>query len=90
MRFAFDDQFDDSSEFDLDRDFPLGDGTADTSGLVTCPYCGEANPVSLDPGSGDRQDYIEDCPVCCRPVEFHLVTGADGELTSLTTRRDDD
>ena len=26
---------------DLDRDFPLGDGTADTEALVDCPYCGE-------------------------------------------------
>ena len=23
-------------------------------------------------------DYIEDCPVCCRPISLHLRTGDDG------------
>ncbi|HSQ31098.1 MAG TPA: CPXCG motif-containing cysteine-rich protein [Gemmatimonadaceae bacterium] len=78
MRFAFDDSSDDSDEFDLDRDFPLGDGTADTSGAVTCPYCGEPNSVSLDPGSGDRQEYVEDCAVCCQPWRVTVEYGHDG------------
>ena len=56
---------------------------------VECPYCGERFETTADTSGGD-QDYIEDCPVCCRPIEVHLVTGADEELLSLTTRRDDD
>ena len=64
MKFAFDR---DDNEFDLDRDFPLGDGTADTSGTVVCPYCGEPNEIGLDPGSGALQEYVEDCQVCCQP-----------------------
>ena len=40
--------------------------------------------------SAGSQRYIEDCPVCCRPVEFQLEAGLDHELLSLTTRRDDD
>jgi len=56
---------------------------------VECPYCGEPFETTVDTSGGD-QDYIEDCPVCCRPVEFHLETGADGELRSLTPQRDDD
>ena len=52
---------------DLDDEFPLGDGTADTSSVVTCPYCGQENSIALDPGSGARQEYDEDCQVCCRP-----------------------
>ena len=51
----------------LDEEFPLGDGVADVEGVVYCPYCGEANEVALDPGSGAQQEYIEDCQVCCRP-----------------------
>lgn len=78
MRFAFDDQFDSSNEFDLDRDFPLGDGTADVDGTVVCPYCGEANTIGLDPGSGDSQDYVEDCQVCCRPWRVSVHYGSDG------------
>ena len=75
MRFAFDH---DDNEFDLDRDFPLGDGTADTSGTVICPHCGEENAISLDPGSGSTQDYVEDCPVCCQPWAVTVTYDASG------------
>jgi hypothetical protein len=51
----------------LEEEFPLGDGTADSEAVVTCPYCGEENEIALDPGSGPAQEYIEDCQVCCRP-----------------------
>ena len=54
-------------EFDIDEAFPLGDGTADTTATVECPYCGETSGILLDPGSGPVQEYVEDCPVCCRP-----------------------
>ena len=54
-------------EDDLDRDFPLGDGTADTSATVQCPYCNEMVEIGLDPASGAEQEYVEDCQVCCRP-----------------------
>jgi hypothetical protein len=52
---------------DLDEEFPLGDGTAETEAIVYCPNCGEPNEVALDPGSGNDQEYVEDCQVCCRP-----------------------
>ena len=74
---AFDDDSA-SDEPDLDRDFPLGDGTADTSASVSCPYCGEENEVALDPGGGGVQDYVEDCQVCCQPWRVQVVYGADG------------
>jgi hypothetical protein len=54
-------------EFDIDEAFPLGDGTADTTATVVCPSCGETSGILLDPGSGPVQEYVEDCPVCCRP-----------------------
>jgi Cysteine-rich CPXCG len=56
---------------------------------VDCPYCGEVFDAAVETYDGS-QDYIEDCPVCCRPIEFHLETGSDAELLTLTTRRDDD
>ena len=56
---------------------------------VDCPYCGEPFAAVVDI-SGGSQDYIEDCPVCCRPIEFRLEATLDGELASLTVRRDDD
>jgi len=56
---------------------------------VECPYCGEPFETMVD-CSGGSQDYIEDCPVCCRPVEFRLEVDSEGKLLSLAVRRDDD
>jgi hypothetical protein len=75
MRLAGDD---DSIEDPLDRDFPLGDGSADTVATVTCPYCAEDVSVALDPGSGASQQYVEDCPVCCQPWQMSVKYAADG------------
>ena len=38
-----------------------------------CPYCGESAEAVIDLSGGDQQ-YIEDCPVCCRPIVFKLQT----------------
>jgi transcription elongation factor Elf1 len=35
----------------------------------TCPHCGEEISMVLDL-SVARQTYIEDCEVCCRPIEI--------------------
>jgi hypothetical protein len=60
------------SNEDLDAEFPLGDGTAETEAEVCCPYCGEINRIGLDPGSGANQSYVEDCQVCCRPWQVQV------------------
>lgn len=65
----------------LDREFPLGDGTADTDARVRCPHCGERCEIGLDPGSGAAQRYVEDCPVCCRPWEVRVEYGPDGRAS---------
>ena len=52
-----------------------------------CPYCGEPVEALLDLSGGDQQ-YIEDCPVCCRPIQFELQT--DGDSWDLQVRREDD
>jgi hypothetical protein len=66
---------------DLDEEFPLGDGTAETDALVTCPYCGESVEIALDPGSGDDQQYVEDCEVCCQPWRVSVTYDRTGEAT---------
>ena len=63
---------------DLDEEFPLGDGTAQTGAIVDCPYCGEGNEITLDPGSGNVQEYVEDCQVCCGPWVVRVRYGQDG------------
>jgi hypothetical protein len=33
----------------------------------TCDWCGEEIVVPVDASGGERQEYVEDCPVCCQP-----------------------
>ncbi|MBT8087777.1 MAG: CPXCG motif-containing cysteine-rich protein [Gammaproteobacteria bacterium] len=47
---------------------------------VECPYCGENIDVLIEP-STEPQDYIEDCQVCCRPIDFAVSQDAIGSLT---------
>ncbi len=72
----------------LDDDFPLGDGTADTAAVVSCPYCGEATEIAIDPGSGARQEYVEDCPVCCQSWRVRVRYTPDGTATVLVDTAD--
>lgn len=43
-----------------------------------CPYCWETISMLLEP-MPQRQHYIEDCEVCCRPIEltYSLDTSLD-------------
>jgi hypothetical protein len=34
---------------------------------LLCPVCGEEDEVEIDVAGGPRQDFIQDCVVCCRP-----------------------
>jgi hypothetical protein len=45
---------------------------------LTCPYCGELVTISIDPSGGATQEYVEDCPVCCRPWQVYVSYGAEG------------
>ena len=44
---------------------------------VTCPYCGELITMLFDTSVGE-QNYVEDCEVCCRPIEVRYATRASG------------
>jgi transcription elongation factor Elf1 len=44
-----------------------------------CPYCGERISSLLD-FSLPAQRYIEDCEVCCRPIELEFEL-EDGRLS---------
>jgi hypothetical protein len=70
----------------MDDEFPRGDGTAETSADVVCPYCSEGVTISVDPGGGSFQQYVEDCEVCCNPwqVSVRFVDGVPMvELSAL-------
>jgi hypothetical protein len=38
---------------------------------VECPFCGEAWALTVDTSQGDYST-IEDCTVCCRPIQFEI------------------
>ncbi len=52
---------------------------------ITCPFCGETITVFVD-CSEDNQTYIDDCTVCCRPIEI-TTHCEEGTLISLNIGR---
>jgi len=46
---------------------------------VHCPYCGEPLELLVD-ASEDGQRYIEDCQVCCRPINVTVTVEGDGSI----------
>lgn len=55
--------------------------------LIGCPYCGEHIEILID-CSVDKQEYVEDCAVCCYPI--NLTVTCIAENISVETRRDDE
>lgn len=55
---------------------------------IQCPYCGEQIEVMVD-CSVSRQQYIEDCSVCCRPIVISVVASVDG-VESIEARTEDE
>ena len=53
-----------------------------------CPYCGEPIELSVDESVEDQR-YVEDCQVCCRPIEVFATVDAEGAAT-VTLRTGDD
>ena len=54
---------------------------------IQCPYCGEWINIIIDE-SIEQQNYIEDCQVCCRPIELSVTIA--GEEVGVAARRDDE
>ena len=53
-----------------------------------CPYCGEPLDLAVDEYGGRHQSYVEDCAVCCRPIEVR-VSIAGGEVDVSLRSQDD-
>ena len=45
-----------------------------------CPFCWEQISMLLEK-SNEIQNYIEDCEVCCQPIQIEYLL--DGELKSF-------
>lgn len=46
-----------------------------------CPYCWEEVSILVD-ASVRNQSFIEDCEVCCNPIQF-TVTIEDSEINAF-------
>ncbi|MBF4985590.1 CPXCG motif-containing cysteine-rich protein [Nonlabens mediterrranea] len=49
-----------------------------------CPHCWQEISMLLDPAYS--QTYVEDCEVCCNPIELH-VDFEEGTLMSFDTKK---
>jgi len=45
---------------------------------LQCPYCWERITLLVD-ASIEMQEYIEDCEVCCRPIDFVVEVDEQGQ-----------
>jgi transcription elongation factor Elf1 len=50
----------------------------------SCPYCGEQISMVLDLSVG-KQTYVEDCEVCCNPIEISYSVEGE-ELADFSAR----
>lgn len=44
-----------------------------------CGACGEEIVIPIDISQGDRQKFVEDCPVCCQANVIVVEVDSDGE-----------
>lgn len=51
-----------------------------------CPYCFEQISMVLDLSLDETQSYIEDCEVCCQPIEVTFEAN-DGTLLQFSARQ---
>ena len=67
---------------------PGGAAAQDPAGFATvqCPYCGERFETAVDLSAGPFS-YVEDCQICCQPIELAGETDVDGALVRLTASR---
>jgi hypothetical protein len=55
---------------------------------IECPYCGERITLLVDCSVGS-QEYIEDCQVCCQPINLCITIDEEGP-PQIEVRRDDE
>ncbi len=53
-----------------------------------CPWCGEVYGSTVDLTDQSRL-YIEDCQICCQPIEVTLEVSDSGALLRAATARVD-
>lgn len=49
-----------------------------TEATYYCDSCGEEIVIPIDPTQGTSQQYVEDCPVCCRANLLRIAIDDEG------------
>jgi hypothetical protein len=55
----------------------------------TCAGCGEENEIFIEKDHGSRQELVQDCAVCCRPMVVVARWNAWTEGFELEIRQED-
>jgi len=53
---------------------------------IQCPYCGERFETAVDLSAGSFS-YVEDCQVCCQPIELAGEVDGAGALAGVAAHR---
>jgi hypothetical protein len=53
---------------------------------LSCPYCAQSYGVAVDLSAGSHS-YIEDCQVCCQPIDLRLSVDEAGRFVALEPER---
>jgi hypothetical protein len=39
---------------------------------IQCPFCLEKFSITIYPEDGEHQDLIQDCEICCHPIDIKV------------------
>jgi hypothetical protein len=59
----------------------LRNRSMDDEFVVTCPYCGEAVEIYLEPEL--RGTFVQDCEVCCNPWRVRVSGSGDDRVVDI-------
>lgn len=56
--------------------------------VLQCPYCSEQFTLMID-CSVSEQDYVEDCQICCQPIDLLIKVNGNETLTVEAKRENE-
>jgi hypothetical protein len=74
----------------VDEQQPDGSEQTEPTKFVTvnCPYCAEQYETQVDLTAGSFT-YVEDCQICCQPIELYVEVNEAGRLRAVNAQRMD-
>ena len=79
-----DEDFDELDEYDLLNDYDSIDAE-EAEYFFMCPYCWQEISMLFDL-STPEQEYIEDCEICCNPIQVYY-TAEDGAIIDFSAQK---